>query len=211
MIDSDDDVAIFGSPESWQGQFNRDGEPLTKMRRISVKHNLVNAKYDSRYRNASNKQTILGRHVVFELCIFCIFCYNMQILHILHILHNLHIILFGRHLSLGQAVGLVGVALHGLDVPVEISAHEARVSIFKAAAYYALTEDEVEEILETTAEKVLMTYLKGLTITSMRLWKYVTPEHVRSYFEEHVFNPTRGDAEIQKHLGLDMDKRIFDR
>ena len=132
----------------------------------------------------------------------------MQIVHILHILH---IILFGRHLSLGQAMGLVGVVQFGLDVPVENSAHEERVSIFKAAAYYALTEDEVEEILETTAEKVLMTYLKGLTITSMCLWKYVIPEHVRSYFEEHVFNPTRGDAEIQKHLGLAMDKRIFDR
>ena len=107
-------------------------------------------------------------------------------------------------------MGLVGVVQFGLDVPVENSAHEERVSIFKAAAYYALTDDEVEEILETTAEKVLVTYLKGLTITSMRLWKYVIPEHVRSYFEEHVFNPTRGDAEIQKHLGLDMDKRIFD-
>jgi hypothetical protein len=72
-IDSEDDTPIFGSPESWQGQFNRDGESLTKMRRISIKHNAVNAKYDSRYRNASNKQQILGRHVVFEFCIFCIF------------------------------------------------------------------------------------------------------------------------------------------
>ena len=108
-------------------------------------------------------------------------------------------------------MGLVGVVQFGLDVPIENSAHDARVSIFKAAAYYALTEDEVEEILETTAEKVLMSYLKGLTITSMRLWKYVIPEHVRSFFEDRVFNPTRGEAEIQKHLGLAMDKRIFDR
>ena len=108
-------------------------------------------------------------------------------------------------------MGLVGVVQFGLDVPIENSAHDARVSIFKAAAYYALTEDEVEEILETTAEKVLVTHLKGLTITSIRLWKYVIPEHVRSYFEHHVFFTARADAEIQKHLGLDMDKRIFDR
>ena len=135
----------------------------------------------------------------------------MHILHILYILHILHIILFGRYLSLGQAVGLVGVAVHGLDVPVEISAHEARLAIFKAAAYYALTEEEVDEILETMAEKVLISYLKGLTVTSMRLWKYVIPEHVRQYFEDNVFYPARADAEIQKHLGLDMDKRIFDR
>ena len=126
-------------------------------------------------------------------------------------MHICHINLVCRHLTLGQAMGLVGVVQFGLDVPIENSAHDARVSIFKAAAYYALTDDEVEEILETTAEKVLMSYLKGITITSMRLWKYVIPKHVRSFFEDRVFNPTRGEAEIQKHLGLDMDKRIFDR
>ena len=129
----------------------------------------------------------------------------------MHIVHILHINLVCRHLTLGQAMGLVGVVQFGLDVPIENSAHAERVSIFKAAAYYALTDDEVEEILETTAEKVLMSYLKGITITSMRLWKYVIPKHVRSFFEDRVFNPTRGEAEIQKHLGLAMDKRIFDR
>ena len=73
-IDSEDEIAQFGSPESWQGHFNRDGEPLTKLRRISVKHNAVNARFDSRYRNALNKKQMLGRQVVFEFCIFCIFC-----------------------------------------------------------------------------------------------------------------------------------------
>jgi hypothetical protein len=59
------------------GQVNRDGEALTKMRRISIKHNVVNSKYDSRYRNATNKNKLLGRHVDI----------NMHIVHIVHILH----------------------------------------------------------------------------------------------------------------------------
>ena len=134
----------------------------------------------------------------------------MHSVHILHILYSMYLMLLSRLMSLGQAMGLVGLAQFGLNVPLETNAHEDRVDVFRAAAHYALTDDEVEEIL-TVADKPLISYLKGLTITAMRVWKYVIPEHVRLYFEENVFKPTRGDAEIQRHLGLDMEKRIFDR
>ena len=186
---SDEEIVADDGLDSWKGLVNRDGEALTKKRRVSIKHNVVNSKYDSRYRNSSNKNQLLGRHVYIVV----------HILHIVHIVHILYVMLLARNMSLGQAIGLVGLTQFGLNVPLETSAHSDRVAVFRAAAHYALTNDEVEEILDV-AEKPLISYLKGLTITAMRMWKYVIPEHVRLYFEDNVFNPTRGDAEIQKHL-----------
>ena len=90
----------------------------------------------------------------------------MHILHIVHIVHILYVMLLARNMSLGQAIGLVGLTQFGLNVPLETSAHSDRVAVFRAAAHYALTNDEVEEILDV-AEKPLISYLKGLTITAM--------------------------------------------
>ena len=52
-------------------------------------------------------------------------------------------------MTLGRACALVGVALMGPNIPIEEAGHEERLCIFKSAAYYALTDEELEEILET--------------------------------------------------------------
>ena len=89
-----------------EGLVNRDGEALTKKWRVSIKHNVVNSKYDSRYGNSSNKNQLLGRHVYIIV----------HILHILHIVHVLYVMLLARNMSLGQAIGLVGLTQFGLNV-----------------------------------------------------------------------------------------------
>ena len=55
----------------------------------------------------------------------------------------------GKNVTLGRACALVAVALMGPNIPLEEAGHEERLRIFKSAAYYALTDEELEEILET--------------------------------------------------------------
>jgi hypothetical protein len=97
--------------------------------------------------------------------------------------------LLARNMSLGQAMGLVGLTQFSLNVPFETSAYSDCVAVFRAAAYYALTNNAVEEILDV-AEKSLISYLKGLTITAMQMRKYVIPENIRLDIEDDVFNST---------------------
>ncbi len=57
-------------------------------------------------------------------------------------------------MELGRATGLVAMALFGFDVSLE-QAHSAdRLWIFKSAAWYALTDDELDEIMLHTEEQV---------------------------------------------------------
>ena len=147
---------------------------LTPQGRVSIKHNEVNTKYDSRYHSLDNKRTLLG-----------------------------------LSLSLGRACSVVAMAMYGLEVPLEEAEHEQRLDIFKSAAYYALSEDELEEIL-SAEHAALKHYLKGLMVSAMRLPKYVLPVQVRHHFQNVVFHPPRRDPQIQEHLGLEMTQTIFD-
>jgi hypothetical protein len=70
---SDEEIIADYGLDSWKGLVNRDGEALTKMRRVSIKHNVVISKYDSNYSNSSNKNQLLGRHVHIILYMLCIF------------------------------------------------------------------------------------------------------------------------------------------
>jgi hypothetical protein len=91
------------------------------------------------------------------------------VLNIVHIVHILYVMLLARSMSLGQEKGLVGLTKFDLNFPLETNAHSDRVAVFRAAAHYALTSDEVEEILDVA--EPLISYLKRLTITSMLMWK----------------------------------------
>jgi hypothetical protein len=114
--------------------------------RYAVGHHLVLAestkKYNSRYRNAENKNK-LG----------------------------------GKLLELGRAAGIVAFTLFGYDVSFE-GAHSAdRLRIFKSAAWYALTDAELEEIFQHEEAEV-ETYIRSIVTAGIRLWKYEAAEEV---------------------------------
>ena len=85
----------------------------------------------------------------------------------------------GKTVTLGRACALVGVALMGPNIPIEEAGHEDRMRIFKSAAYYALTDEELKEILETE-KAALRLFIKGLIQAPCRLLKYVGPQAARN-------------------------------
>ena len=54
--------------------------------------------------------------------------------------------------------------------------------------YYALTDEELEEILDTE-EAALRVFIKGVIQAQCRLIKYVGPQTARDEFENRVFHP----------------------
>ena len=77
----------------------------------------------------------------------------------------------GKFLELGRAAGLVVMALFGFDVSLEAAHSVDRLRIFKSAAWYALTNGELLEIMDHTEERV-EDYIKGIVASGLRLWKY---------------------------------------
>jgi hypothetical protein len=82
--------------------------------------------------------------------------------------------------------------------------------VFKSAAWYCLTEDELDEILSCESEPMLKSYLSGLFRAAARLWKFVMPIDARSVFQTQVFHPAKVSAKLQSHLGMTTAQRIFD-
>ena len=60
--------------------------------------------------------------------------------------------------------------------------------IFKAAAWYALTDEELQEILSCDSEPILKAYILGVFRAACRLWKFVMPVEARSVFQNEVFS-----------------------
>jgi hypothetical protein len=122
---------------------------------------------------------------------------------------NTHEIM-GRKLSIGKACGLFGIVHFGANIPLEEAGHDGRLRAFKDAAYYALTDEELEDILNTE-EPALVLYLLGIFRAQSRIIKFVAPTHIREEFENCVFRPAIKDLVIQSHLGLSMTESIFDQ
>ena len=83
----------------------------------------------------------------------------------------------GKLLELGKAPGIVAFVLYGFDVSLEAAHSADRIRIFKSAAWYALTDEELEEIFQHSEAEVDF-YIKGLVTAGIRLWKYEAPEEV---------------------------------
>ena len=78
--------------------------------------------------------------------------------------------------------------------------------VFKSAAYYALSDEDLEEILSCDNEAVLRAYIIGLFRAAGRLWKYGMPVEARSVFQT---DPAIVSEKLQNHLGLTPAQRIF--
>ena len=118
--------------------------------------------------------------------------------------------IMGRKLSIGKACALLGIAHFGPNIPLEEAGHEDRLRVFKEAAHYALTDEELDDILNTD-DAALRLFLVGIFRAQCRLIKFVGPAGVREEFEHCVFHPPSKDAVIQAHLGLSMAESIFDQ
>ena len=51
-------------------------------------------------------------------------------------------------MELGRAAGIIAFTLFGYGVSLEAAHSADRLRIFKSAAWYALTDDEIDEIFE---------------------------------------------------------------
>ena len=58
--------------------------------------------------------------------------------------------IMGKKLTIGKACALLGTAHFGQKIPLEEAGHEDRLRVFKEAAYYALTDDELADIRVTS-------------------------------------------------------------
>ncbi len=83
--------------------------------------------------------------------------------------------------------------------------------IFKSTAYYALSDEDLEEILSCDNEPTMKAYIHGLFRAACRLWKFVMPVDAKTVFQTDVFDPATVSSTLQNHLGLTPAQRIFDK
>ncbi len=60
----------------------------------------------------------------------------------------------GRLLDLGRATGIIAMTLFGFDVSFDAANSADRLRVFKSAAWYALTDEELAEIFEHTEDQL---------------------------------------------------------
>ncbi len=65
----------------------------------------------------------------------------------------------------------------GYDVSFEAAHNADRLRIFKSAAWYALTDPEVDDIFQHS-ESDVDRYIKGIITAGIRRWKYEAAEEV---------------------------------
>ena len=149
VVESDGD----GEEEPTPVRLGKHGELLSPCGRPSFGANKVNRKYNSRYRNAENKNKLGGKLI-----------------------------------ELGRATGIIAFTLFGYDVSFEAAHSADRLQIFKSAAWYALTEAELDEILQHDEAEV-ESYVRGIVTAGIRLWKYEAAEEViyLSYCAYHTY------------------------
>jgi hypothetical protein len=83
--------------------------------------------------------------------------------------------------------------------------------ILKSAAFYALSNEDLEDILSCENEAVQKAYLLGMLRAACRLWNYVMPVDAKSVFQTEVFHPPNVSPKLQAHFGLTLVQRIFDK
>ena len=86
--------------------------------------------------------------------------------------------LAAKLMELGRATGMVAFTLFGYDVSFEAAHNVDCLRIFKSAAWYALTDAELDEIfqhLEFDVDK----YIKGIITAGILLWKNKAAEEVK--------------------------------
>ena len=63
------------------------------------------------------------------------------------------------------------------------------MTIFKSAAWYALTEEELDEIVSCKDQPVQEAYIEVVFKAAVRIWKFKMPVKSKDAFEKPVFHP----------------------
>ena len=119
--------------------------------------------------------------------------------------------LMGELQPLGKAFAILAVMMHGPDLPTELSQHEERRRIFIAAAAYALTKDDIDNVLSHQDHDELCIYLHNLLTTSCRPITSLLYNDARNFFQTMVFVSSKHNAEYKLHLGLIGTESVFDQ
>jgi hypothetical protein len=97
--------------------------------------------------------------------------------------------------------------LFGFDVSFDAANSADWLSVFKSAAWHALTDEELAEIFEHTEDQV-DDYIKGLVTAGIRIWKYEAPEEALNFYQNEVFAPVVENPLFQMHLALVPGQRV---
>ncbi len=141
----------------------------------------------------------LGRPVALSACAFMVLTY----------LWNFQASFYIRHICICCIFCIFRIQWH-IFVGLCITGHAYRLAILKSAAWYSLTEEELDEILLCNDQPVLEGYVNNLFKSAVRLWKCVMPVESRKVFQTKIFHPAFASEELQKHLGVTMTQLLFD-
>jgi len=117
----------------------------------------------------------------------------------------------GMHLSLGKAIGVVGISMIGCKFSVqEQRNHHLRLQIFENAARYCLDPGDWEMIM-SSEPAVVQQFILNMCISQTKSLFVDLFAVVRQHFQDNVFGPVQRNPDLQKHLGLDMTKCVCDK
>ena len=92
--------------------------------------------------------------------------------------------LLGLKLSIAQAFSVACFTKYGSNLPLERNGQQqARTALFRTAAFYSLSEEETEEVLNHAE---FFEYLFSL-VNYVKQYKYRLYSNARRFFSEHVF------------------------
>ena len=100
--------------------------------------------------------------------------------------------------------------IKGGESCAEDSDGHIRDIIFLSAAHYSLSDQDIEKYWEFSEDQRFI-FLKGLNMTSSKIWMYDIPALVRHYFQHYVFGPVKREPEFQKNLGLEQSQSVMDQ
>ena len=117
----------------------------------------------------------------------------------------------GELMPLGKAFAVIAVMTHGPNLPTELGQHNERHRIFIAAAQYALSEDDIQTVLECKDTEAKRIYNHNLMTTSTRGLTSLLYNEAREWFQTRVFACPTHDAEYKLHLGLEKGESVLDQ
>ena len=100
--------------------------------------------------------------------------------------------------------------MFGPEISFEDAGHNDSLRIFKAAAFYCLNDEDIDDILDTQ-EAALRLFVKGIFQAAVLAMRFELAAVARLYFEVNVFKPASKNTEIQQHLGLEMVQSVFNQ
>ena len=117
----------------------------------------------------------------------------------------------GELMPLGKAFAIIAVMTHGPDLPTELGQHNDRHRIFMAAAQDAMSEEDIQTVLQHPDAEEKKTYYHNLLATSCRPVQTLLYNEARHFFQTKVFTSPKHNAEYKLHLGLSVEESVFDQ